>query len=86
MHYTYKTSELVCSSQIDIDVDNGVITNVAFTGGCPGNLTAIGILVKGKTPQEVVDLLEGTDCGGKGTSCSDQLAKAMKEIIAGRLG
>ena len=51
MHYTYKTSQLVCSSQIDIDIDNGVITNVAFTGGCPGNLTAIGILVKGKTPQ-----------------------------------
>ena len=55
MHYTYKNSPLVCSSQIDIDIDNGVITNVAFTGGCPGNLTAIGILVKGKKPQEVID-------------------------------
>jgi len=85
MHYTYKTSQLVCSSQIDIDIDNGVITNVAFTGGCPGNLTAIGILVKGKTPQEVIDKLEGVDCGGKGTSCTDQLAKALKEILAGRL-
>ena len=82
MHYTYKTSQLVCSSQIDIDVENGVVTNVAFTGGCPGNLIAIGILVKGKTPQEIIDQLEGVDCGGKGTSCADQLAKAMKEVQA----
>ena len=82
MHYIYKTSQLVCSSQIDIDVENGVVTNVAFTGGCPGNLLAIGILVKGKTPQEIIDQLEGVDCGGKGTSCADQLAKAMKEIQA----
>lgn len=85
MHYTYKNSPLVCSSRIDIDIDNGVISNVAFTGGCPGNLAAIGILVKGKTPQEVIGLLEGVDCGGKGTSCTDQLAKALKEILAGRL-
>ncbi len=82
MHYTYKNSPLVCSSQIDIDVENGVGTNVAFTGGCPGNLLAIGILVKGKTPQEIIDQLEGVDCGGKGTSCADQLAKAMKEVQA----
>ena len=86
MHYTYQNSPLVCSSKIDIDIDNGVITDVKFTGGCPGNLIAIGILVKGKTPQEVIGLLEGVDCGGKGTSCADQLAKAMKEILAGRLG
>lgn len=86
MHYTYKNSPLVCSSQIDIDIDNGIITNVTFTGGCPGNLSAIGSLVKGRKPQEVIELLDGGDCGGKGTSCTDQLAKAMREILAGRLG
>ena len=85
MHYTYQPSQLVCSSKIDIDIENGVVTDVKFTGGCPGNLTAVGILVRGKTPQEIIDLLEGTDCAGKGTSCTDQLAKAMKEILAGRL-
>lgn len=86
MRYTYQNSPNVCSSKIDIDIENGVVTNVVFTGGCPGNLIAIGILVKGKTPQEIIDQLEGVDCGGKGTSCADQLAKAMREILAGRLG
>ncbi len=86
MHYTYQNSPLVCSSKIDIDIEDGVVTNVEFTGGCPGNLAAIGILVKGKTPQEIIDKLEGVDCGGKGTSCTDQLAKALKEILAGKLG
>ena len=85
MHYTYQNSPLVCSSKIDIDIENGVVIDVKFTGGCPGNLTAVGILVRGKTPQEIIDLLEGTDCAGTGTSCTDQLAKAMKEILAGRL-
>ena len=86
MHYTYQTSPDVCSSQIDIDIENGVVTNVVFTGGCPGNLIAIGILVKGKTPQEIIDQLEGVKCGNKSTSCTDQLAKALKEILAGKLG
>ena len=85
MRYSFQPSG-VCARAIHFDLEGDVVTNIQFDGGCPGNLTAIGILVKGKTPQEVIDQLEGIDCGGKGTSCTDQLAKGLKEILAGRLG
>lgn len=80
MTYTYKTFG-TCSRKIDFDVDkNGCLRNVKFTGGCNGNLKGIGALVEGMKKEEVIERLKGINCNGKGTSCPDQLAKALEEI------
>ncbi len=72
-----------CSSQIDLTVDEDhIIRSVAFTGGCNGNLKGISKLVTGRRAEEVIDILEGTTCGFKSTSCPDQLAKALRKAIA----
>lgn len=71
----------VCSRMMRITVEDDVITNVIFFGGCNGNTQGIAALVKGMTVDEVISRLEGIDCGGRGTSCPDQLAKALKENI-----
>ena len=76
MHYRYKTQN-VCSSEINFDLEDNKLHNVVFTGGCNGNLKAIGKLVEGKDAGEVADILRGNTCGMKGTSCADQLAKAI---------
>ena len=81
MHFTYKTQG-TCSSAIDFDVENNVLTNVVFTGGCNGNLKGISQLVKGMKAADVIERMEGTTCGMKPTSCPDQLAKALKEALA----
>ena len=67
----------VCAMQIDFDVEDGKLHNVQFIGGCNGNLKAIGRLVEGKDAREVADILRGNTCGMKGTSCADQLARAI---------
>ena len=69
-----------CSSAIDIEVNNGVIESVAFTGGCNGNLKGISALVKGMTVEDAISRLEGIRCGFKNTSCPDQLAQALKTL------
>lgn len=71
----------VCSRKINFDIIDGKLHNVRFTGGCPGNLIAISKLVEGKDAKEVVSLLEGNQCGMRGTSCADQLAKAIKSFL-----
>lgn len=72
-----------CSSQIDLTVDEDhIIRSVAFTGGCNGNLKGISKLVTGRRAEEVIDILEGTTCGFRSTSCPDQLAKALRKAIA----
>lgn len=82
MTYTYKTFG-TCSRKIDFDVDeNGCIRNVKFTGGCNGNLKGIGALVEGMKKEDVIEKLKEINCNGKGTSCPDQLAKALEEIDA----
>ena len=73
MEYVYKTKG-TCSQLIRLDINDGIVTNVAFTGGCPGNLKAIPALVDGWTAEE---MLSGIRCGVKATSCGDQLAKAV---------
>lgn len=78
MKYTYKPKG-TCSSQIDFELENGHIHNVAFTGGCNGNLKAIGKLVEGQDVDTVISKLKGITCGFKQTSCGDQLAKALEE-------
>lgn len=80
MNYTYKT-EGVCSTQINFDVDGEKITNVAFTGGCNGNLKAISKLVDGMSADEIAEKLKGNTCGFRDTSCADQLAKAVLEAV-----
>ena len=67
----------VCARLISFDINNGVISNVQFQGGCNGNLKAISKLVDGKTAKEISDILKGNVCGFKGTSCADQLALAV---------
>jgi len=76
MHYEYKTQG-TCSTLIDFDIEGDVIKNVKFTGGCNGNLKAIGLLVEGMTADEISKKLAGNLCGFKKTSCADQLAKAV---------
>lgn len=79
MKYTYKTKG-VCSSTINFEVENGVITELQLIGGCNGNLKGISSLCKGMRIEEVIERLEGIRCGFKSTSCPDQLAKALKEV------
>ena len=78
MEYRYKPRG-VCSRGIIFDVDDGLVKTVNFIGGCNGNTQGIARLAEGRPVVEVIRLLEGIDCGGKGTSCPDQLAKALKE-------
>ena len=69
----------VCSRKITFEINDGIITNVSFQGGCNGNLKAISKLVEGKSAEEIERVLAGNLCGSKGTSCADQLAKAVRK-------
>ena len=71
-----------CSTMIDVELKDGVIDSVKFTGGCNGNLQGISALVKGMKPEEAISRLKGIRCGFKPTSCPDQLAHALEEMIA----
>lgn len=76
MKYTYKTQG-TCSSQISFDINNGIVTNVQFIGGCNGNLQGISKLVEGMYAEDIIKKLSGIKCGFKNTSCPDQLSKAI---------
>lgn len=76
---TYKTKG-TCSTAIDIEVNDGIIESVQFTGGCNGNLKGICALVKGMRVEDAIEKLEGICCGMKPTSCPDQLAQALKSL------
>ena len=69
-----------CSQRIEIDVEDGLVQDVQFTGGCSGNLQGISRLVKGMPVEEVISRVEGIRCGCKPTSCPDQLAQALKQF------
>ena len=73
--------EGTCSRQIEIEVEDGIVRSVAFTGGCHGNQQGITELERGMKAAEAVARLEGIDCRGRGTSCPDQLAKALKKAL-----
>ena len=77
----YKTKG-TCSTMIDVELKDGVIDSVKFTGGCNGNLQGISALVKGMKPEDAINRLKGIRCGFKPTSCPDQLAHALEEMIA----
>lgn len=80
MEITYQPKG-VCSSNIIINVENDIITDVKFVGGCSGNTQGVGALAKGMPVKEVIDRLEGIRCGRRSTSCPDQLTKALKENL-----
>ena len=77
MQFTYKTKG-TCSQMITFDVNDNIVTNVQFFGGCNGNLKGIAKLVEGMNIDEVIARIEGVKCGMKSTSCPDQLAQALK--------
>lgn len=72
----------VCSQMIRVEVENDIVKNVQFLGGCAGNTKGVASLVKGMNVHEAISRLEGITCGMKPTSCPDQLAKALKLAIA----
>lgn len=77
----YKTKG-TCSTQIDLEVEKGIIKNVAFTGGCNGNLQGVSKLVEGMKAEDAIAKLKGIRCGYKSTSCPDQLATALEQVLA----
>ena len=78
MKFSYKTKG-VCSNTIQFEIENNILTNVSYQGGCHGNLQGISALVEGMDVDEVIKRVEGIHCGMKPTSCPDQLATALKE-------
>jgi uncharacterized protein (TIGR03905 family) len=80
MKYSYKTQG-VCSTQIEFEINDDVISNVSFTGGCNGNLKAISKLIDNKSVDYIESILKGNTCGPRQTSCADQLSIALFNAI-----
>ena len=78
MHYLYKTKG-TCSIEISFDIENDIVSNIIFLGGCNGNLKAIAKLVDGWSVDQIQEKLKGNTCGRRTTSCADQLAIAVGE-------
>lgn len=78
MHYTPSG---VCSQGIDFELENGIVKNVRFTGGCSGNTQGVAALIQGMSAEEAIRRLKGLRCGLKPTSCPDQLAKALEAAL-----
>ena len=78
--YSYQTKG-TCSTKIDFAIEDGKLHDVRFTNGCNGNLKAIGKLVEGADAKEIMELLRGNLCGNKGTSCADQLSRAIEQAL-----
>ena len=79
--FTYQTKG-VCSRSIDIEIEDGIVTNVEYHGGCSGNTQGVAALVRGMRVTDAVERLSGIRCGFKSTSCPDQLATALREYLA----
>ena len=77
---SWRTCAVVCSEQIDIETEGDVIRRIQYTKGCHGNTQGIARLCEGMTVGEVIARLEGIDCKARGTSCPDQLARALKKL------
>ena len=78
MQYSYNPYG-VCARKISFDIEDNVVKNVKFSGGCSGNTQGLAKLAEGMTTDEIITRLSGIRCGFKGTSCPDQLAKAVAE-------
>ena len=81
MAFSYRTKG-VCSRNISFDIKDGLVSDVRFDGGCNGNTQGIARRVEGMPVDEAIRRMEGITCGFKGTSCPDQLAKALKEALS----
>ncbi len=81
MRYRYETKG-TCSKLIEFTVEDGIVKDVKYTGGCSGNLQGIAKLVDGMKVEDVIEKLRGIGCGMKGTSCPDQLSRALTEVAA----
>ncbi len=75
---SFQTCDAVCSKQIDIELDGDIVKSVKYTGGCHGNTQGLSALVQGMKKADVIARLEGINCKARGTSCPDQLARALK--------
>ena len=82
-NYSYSTKG-VCSRKIEFTVEDGIITEASFTGGCNGNTQGVCALVKGMKVEEAIKRMEGIKCGPRPTSCPDQFAQALKEYLASK--
>jgi len=86
MRYTYKTQG-TCATEIGFDLNDGIITNISFTGGCNGNLKALSSLANGLTADDIIKKCKGINCGeglrSRGTSCADQFAQAIEKALVG---
>lgn len=80
MRFEYRPKG-VCSMQISFDIEDNIVSNVDFYGGCAGNTQGVAKLCEGRSAEELISLLEGIDCRGRGTSCPDQLAKAIRSAL-----
>ena len=80
MNFKYKTHG-TCAREISFELENGIVKNVSFFGGCNGNLKGIAALIEGRKAEEIIPLIKGTKCGFKSTSCPDQLALALEEEL-----
>ena len=80
-HIEYKTSG-TCSRMVVVEVEDGIITDCSFVGGCAGNTTGVAALVKGMKAEDAIGRLKGIRCGFKHTSCPDQLARAIEEALS----
>ena len=80
MNYSYRPHG-VCARGISFDIEDNIVKNVKFSGGCSGNTQGVAKLAEGMTADEIISRLSGIKCGFKGTSCPDQLAKAVAEAI-----
>ena len=76
----FRTCDYVCSEQIDIETEGDVIRSIRYTRGCNGNTQGLASLCAGMKVADVIARLDGIDCGGRGTSCPDQLARALKQL------
>ena len=80
MNYSFKPHG-VCARGISFDIEDNIVKNIKFSGGCSGNTQGVAKLAEGMTADEIISRLSGIKCGFKGTSCPDQLAKAVAEAI-----
>lgn len=80
MQYSYKTRG-VCARAISFDIEDNIVKNIKFSGGCSGNTQGVSKLAEGMTTDEIIEKLSGIKCGFKGTSCPDQLAKAVQAAL-----
>lgn len=78
---SFRTSAVVCSEQIDIEMEGETIRRVQYTKGCHGNTQGLARLCEGRKAGDVIARLEGIDCKGRGTSCPDQLAQALRQLL-----